>query len=343
MKRAVLAVALCALALAASAAPAAAQFDPSALNRILRQYREGDDLNYGAIREKEKDNLSFILRSFGRIEKERWEGHVESEQKAFWMNAHLLITLWAIVANYPVEGDAIRFFPSDSVQQIPDFWDAEYITPEGMQSLRSIEQKLIEDFEDVRAVLVLFTGTRAGPPPPREAWTGRIVESRIERRMKAYFGSESGAVHDYPGETLYLSELVTGFWREPVLAAARKAREANKGNIPKELRPDIGRKGPWRRYAPEEALILEFLAPYLPARTVSRLKVKPHRIEPLRFDWRLNDGTPPPPEPEGIPLDPDAPFEDIEPGELPAVHSEHRIRIPRKERDPQELTPLFEN
>ncbi|MCB0221155.1 MAG: DUF547 domain-containing protein [Chrysiogenetes bacterium] len=337
--------ALCALfflALTLTGARAArAQFDPSSLNRILRQYQHDGDFDYGAIRDKEKDNIAAILRSFGRVEKERWEGHVESEQKAFWMNAHLVITLWAIVANYPVEGDSIRFFPGDSVQQIPDFWDAQYITPEGMQSLRSIERKLIEQFGDVRAVLVLFNGTRSGPPPPTEAWTGRNVEKRIERRMEQYFASDRGAVHDYQNATLELSEAVTDFWRADVLAAARSARDANQGNVPVALRPRTGPTGPWRRYGEEDALLLEFLSPYLPARTLSRLKVKPHRIETLRYDWRLNDGTPPPPAPEGIPLDPAAPFQDLEPGELPAAQSEHKIRIPEKPKDPQELTPLF--
>ena len=332
---------LCLAMLLACNGEARAQFDPSTLNRILRQYQSEGNFNYGAIREKEKDNLAHLLRSFGRIEKERWEGHVESEQKAFWMNAHLVITLWAIVANYPVEGDAIRFFPSDSVQQIPDFWDADYITPEGMQSLRTIERKLIEDFGDVRAVLVLFNGTRSGPPPPVEAWTGRGVEKRIERRMKEYFASDRGAVHDYQNATLSLSELLTDFWRADVLAAAQRARAANQGNVPAALQPDTGPKGPWRRYEAEDALLLEFLSPYLPARALSRLKVKPHRITALRYDWRLNDGTPPPPQPEGIPLDPAAPFQDLEPGELPAVQGEHKIRIPEEPRDPQELTPLF--
>lgn len=341
MIRAALCLLLALAALLSGAPDARAQFDPSILNRILRQYQHDGQFDYGAIRENEKDNLAAILRRFGRVEKERWEGHVESEQKAFWMNAHLVITLWAIVANYPVEGDAIRFFPSDSVQQIPDFWDAQYITPEGMQSLRSIERKLIEQFGDVRAVIVLFNGTRSGPPPPTEAWTGRNVEKRIARRMEAYFASEQGAVHDYQNATLGLSELVTDFWRADVLAEARKARSTNQGNVPDKLRPKTGPTGPWRRYGEEDALLLEFLSPYLPARTLNRLKVKPHKIEALRYDWRLNDGTPPPAEPEGIPLDPAAPFEDLEPGELPAVQSEHKIRIPEEPRDPQELTPLF--
>ena len=181
----------------------------------------------------------------------------------------------------------------------------------------------------------------AGPPPPTEAWTGRNVEKRIERRMEQYFASDRGAVHDYQNATLELSEAVTDFWRADVLAAARSARDANQGNVPVALRPRTGPTGPWRRYGEEDALLLEFLSPYLPARTLSRLKVKPHRIETLRYDWRLNDGTPPPPAPEGIPLDPAAPFQDLEPGELPAAQSEHKIRIPEKPKDPQELTPLF--
>lgn len=335
------ALALSLVLLALCAGSAAAQFDPSTLNRILRQYCQGGKCDYGALKDKEKDNIAQILRRFGHIEKERWEGHVESEQKAFWLNAHLVITLWAIIANYPIEGEEVRFVPADSIQQIPDFWDAHYITPDGMQSLRSIERKLIDDFGDMAAVLVVFNGTHSGPPPPPEAWSGRSVDKRIETRLREFLASGEGAVHDFINAKLSLSESVTGFWREDILKAARKM--AIEGRVPDALRAGTALGSTWRGYPEEDALLLTFLAPYLPAVMVSRLKVKPHKIETLRYDWRLKDGTPPAKKPDGIPLDPDEPFRELEPGELPAAQSEHKIRIPQKPRDPQKLEPLFGN
>ncbi|MEW6775857.1 MAG: hypothetical protein AB1405_06165 [Bdellovibrionota bacterium] len=308
------------------------------MNRILRDYRKGPEgwLDFSGIKEKELGSLDQLIRSFRRVSVQRWEQTGKDDRKAFWMNAHLAVVLSQISKAYPVDGEKVRFLPRNSIQQIESFWDTEFSFWKGRESLRSIEQKLLsEEFADPAAVVVLYAGTVGGPPPPDEVWSGRSLDEQIERHLRKYMESERGFRLDEAARRMWIPSPFF-FWRADIVRLAPTGRR--EGEPPPF---DERKKDPWNVYPVEEARFLSFVAKFLSKSVVGRIQGRRYEIKELAFDWALADGTPPPKKPEGIPLDPEAPYKEWKEGEMPLAPVDHLPRKWKKKTPPGEIEPLF--
>lgn len=160
---------LCAIMLAA--APVFAEgFDHSALDRFLSQYVDTKGrVNYAGAKQNRAD-LDAYLKAIENADRKSIEAGPKPEVLAFWINVYHAGLLSLILENYPLK----------STQEIPSFWDRQFIkvgaTGEKEKirfSLSEIRNDiLIPRFSDEKIHLALALGAKDGPLFPREAYTG---------------------------------------------------------------------------------------------------------------------------------------------------------------------------
>lgn len=312
--------------------PMAALAEPSpvAIAQLLTDHRaKNGELEFARLKSEGSERLQRLVRELESITSGSWERFTTEERQAFYMNAHLVLVLWQVVRNYPVDGNRIRFFPKNSVQQIEGFWTERYYVNGELHSLRSLEEKLLAEYGPL-SVLPLYIAGRGGPPAPMDAWRANFLERQIRERLTDYFSSARGADADSQGRELRLSSLVVDFWAEPLSRTAAQ-------------QPSLAAQERFEEYAPGEALLLGYLEPYLPRTFIAKAKSRHYPIVRIPFDWSLPDASVKE-APHGIPLDPLKDFQSWEPGEPLPQPTTHFPRLPgKKDREPDEIKPLFED
>jgi hypothetical protein len=153
-------------ATAAMAAPPVAL--PQATSAYLAKFvDENGNVNYGAI----KRNPLEIKALVKRYETTDAKVLTDSDREAFYLNAYNVLVINQIAA----------YYPSESVQKIPGFFDKNLVTVAGEKmTLNDLEaKKLREPFHDPRVHFALVCGAKGCPRLNRQAFVGNQVDAQL--------------------------------------------------------------------------------------------------------------------------------------------------------------------
>ncbi len=155
--------------------------DHSAWTNLLKQHVESGSVNYAAFQNESK-HLQDYLNSLARLSKDQFSEETREEKLATWINLY----------NASVIAKILDFYPVDSIQQIPNFWDDPFVYLAGARySLREIRDQIVRrEFRDERAALALVSGTKSSTPLRSEAYEGNGLIEQLKDQMKLFLADE---------------------------------------------------------------------------------------------------------------------------------------------------------
>ena len=152
-------------------------FDHSAWDALLKAHVEKGRVDYRSFL-KDKSRLDLYLDTIERLPLREVADFSREERIALWINAFNASAIRLILEFYPVE----------STQKIPDFWDLKTVRIAGMRySLKEVREKVFRrGFRDERATLALVSGTKSSSPLREEAYQGKALAEQLRGQMNVF-------------------------------------------------------------------------------------------------------------------------------------------------------------
>ena len=171
------------IALLAPAGAAAADFDHSAFDALLKAHVKGDGVDYEGV-SKKKDALSAYLKTIGETDPATFAS--KDAKLAFWINAYNAHTIAAVLAHWP---------KIDSVSSVaPDFGffkTKDKLVGGKKYSLNDIENEVIRPtFQDPRIHAALNCASVSCPPLLNAAFVPATLNAQLDGVMAAFVNDE---------------------------------------------------------------------------------------------------------------------------------------------------------
>jgi len=129
----------------------------------------------------------------------------DNEKKAFWLNAHNILTLKLIVDNYPIKSNWLASinYPRNSIKQIPGAREKTLFRVMGFQyTLKEAEEVLLEKFDDVRICFGLCYGTVSGGILRNEVYSPENIDKQLDEQTNKYLAKPEN--FKFNNKTVYL-------------------------------------------------------------------------------------------------------------------------------------------
>lgn len=197
---------------APAAAQAAAAFDHSALDALLKKHVKGDRVDYKAL-QADRAALDGYCERLAKLAKADLEKMPKSDQFAFWIDAYNALTLKTIVDHYPIPAPTKPSeFPKNSIRQIDGAWTAKHTVASQQVSLDEIENKVLRPtFKDPRVHTAINCASRGCPPLRAEAFTGAKLEAQLNDNVERFLADPARTVYDAKGSKLVVSKIFDWF------------------------------------------------------------------------------------------------------------------------------------
>ena len=240
---------------------------------ILSTYINKDGLvDYKTLRRKRLELIS-VLSEFANLDPNNYASWSEADKLAFWINAHNMCMLKAVVENYPIQPSRFKvlFYPPNSIMQLSGFWDkADYKIMGENYSLEEIGSKILRgQFDEPRLCFAISYASMGCAPLRREPYNGGSLNQQLDDQARIFLESEKGMKIDRDNRIVYLSRHISvvcqGIY---VKISASKAicrqRPCRRGNFDVYQRTDIKKDADW-------------------------LLRKIFTVKYIRYDWTLNE------------------------------------------------------
>ena len=123
-------------------------------------------VNYSKLKANH-EQLDKYINAITKLDKNSFEKWVDPEKIAFWLNAYNTLTLKAIIDNYPIKPSFLkaRFYPENSIRQIPGVWDKLKFNVMGEKlTLSQIEHEILrKDFKEPRIHMAMVCAAMGCP------------------------------------------------------------------------------------------------------------------------------------------------------------------------------------
>lgn len=177
-------------------ARAAATFDHTAFDQLLRRYVRKDGLVDYAGLKKQQPVLDEYLKA---IVEAQIAALSTDEQLAFYINAYNAYTLKLIVQHYPIA----------SIRDIPDAWTGPKWAVGGqLLTLDEIEHQVIrKQFDEPRIHFALVCAAIGCPILRTDAYTGARLEEQLDAQMRYAHAHERWFRFDSTNDIVHLTKL----------------------------------------------------------------------------------------------------------------------------------------
>ena len=259
-------------ALAAAQDPGAA-VDP--LHRSFDQILDlhvRDGLVYYRMLESQRGGLDRYVASLD-VPAATYERWTRDAKLAFWINAYNAFVLQTVINRYPIKGRNPEF-PAASVGQIPGVFSGIRHRAVGRSvTLDEIEQTILTEFQDPRAVLALGRGALGSGRLRSEAYTAGRVAEQLAGVQTEFVRDGDMLRLDRGAGTISVTPIVS--WRAEHFISAY----------------DPGAAGPLGQRSPIERAVMAFITPHLLPLEREFVQENRFRVTFHEYDWRLNDLT----------------------------------------------------
>ena len=165
---------------------------------------------------KNQANLGATVKQLGAVTAADIKSWSRDQQLAYWINAYNAFTMRAILDNYPLKrgsGIKARFYPANSIRQIPGVWDKITWNAAGENiTLGDIENvKLRKDLDEPRIHFAIVCASIGCPNLKDKAYTADKVEAQLELESKKFVRNVDKVKVDHTKEVLYLSKIFDWF------------------------------------------------------------------------------------------------------------------------------------
>ena len=275
MKSAAIAL-IVALSLSAVSAQPSTPVAVDALHRpfdeILDIYVRDGLVYYFALRQ-ERGKFDRYVQSLGEVGADTLKGWTRERQLAYWINAYNAFVLRTVIDGYPIRGRSPDY-PANSIRQIPGAFERRTFRAAGrLLTLDAIEQDVIGEFGDARALLALSRGAVGGPRLKSEAFTSERLESQLATMTSELPTHRDLVFVDIHNERLSVNALFS--WRERIFTKSLADRAA----------------AIYATRSPLERAVLSLIDPLLVPSEAEYLRKNTFRMSFHDFDWKLNDLT----------------------------------------------------
>ena len=240
---------------------------------VLSTYVDKSGLvDYKTLRRK-RLSLINVLNEYAALDPNSYAAWSNADKLAFWINAHNMCIIKAVVDNYPIQPSRFKviFYPPNSVMQISDFWEKVNYTIMGENySIEEIENKVLRtQFVEPRLCFALTYASLGCSPLRREPYYGRNLSEQLDDQAKIFLASENGMKIDREERVVNLTAIVQWYENEFLL------------NYPPA--------NAFEDKKPTEAAILTYISRHISQKDADWLLRKIFTLTYLRYNWALNE------------------------------------------------------
>jgi hypothetical protein len=232
-----------------------------------------DGLVYYFALKQERGKFDRYVQALGEVGADALKGWPRERQLAYWINAYNAFVLRTVIDNYPIRGKSSDY-PALSIRQIPGSFERRTYRAGGrLLTLDAIEQDVLGELGEPRALLALSRGAVGGPRLKSEAFTAERLESQLATMVSELVTHRDLVFVDVANERLSVNSLFS--WREDIFTKGLAARA-----------PAI-----YASRSPLERAVLSLIDPLLVPSEAEYLRKNTFRMSFHDFDWKLNDLT----------------------------------------------------
>jgi hypothetical protein len=189
---------LLAVAVAPSAAMAAAP-DYAAWNDLLsRYYDPAKGMSYKALKAKDAQTLAGLRQRLAEVDPGSLSRH---DQLAYWINLYNVSVVSIVVDHYPVA--SIRDISTDPIVRLNVFKKPSVKVKGGAISLNDVENaKIREGFKDPRIHFAINCAAESCPPIRTEAYVGDRVGEQLDDQARKFLNGPHGVHLEKDGDAL---------------------------------------------------------------------------------------------------------------------------------------------
>ncbi len=242
--------------------------DYDAWNTLLTTHvdRQGR-VDYPAL-QKDTRALDSVVSQLGAVTSADLGAWNRNQKLAYWINAYNAFTVRTILDHYPLKrasGLKARFYPANSIRQIPGVWDTITWKAGGTSiTLADIENvKLREEIGDARLHVAIVCASIGCPNLANHAYAAETIEAQLELEAKKFVRNVGKVTVDQNKKELHLSKIFE--WFTDDFAAYTAATSYGKLNGP-----------------------VSFIAQHSTPATSNALTTTTFSIKWLDYDWSLN-------------------------------------------------------
>ncbi|HAT1987739.1 TPA: DUF547 domain-containing protein [Legionella pneumophila] len=173
------------------------------LTHYLYQGPEGINfLHYSRVNQEDKAKLAHYIKDLSHIPISQYN---RTEQLAYWINLYNALTIQLILTHWPVQS-ILKLRLSPGFLSIGP-WDATLITIEDQEiTLNDIEHRILRPiWQDARIHYTLNCASMSCPQLQSQAFTGKNVDSLMNKAAKEYVNSPQGVT--FTDKELILSQI----------------------------------------------------------------------------------------------------------------------------------------
>jgi len=240
---------------------------------VLSTYVDKNGLvDYKTLRRKRLALIS-VLSEYANLNPDSYAAWSNSDKLAFWINAHNMCIIKAVIDNYPIQPSRFKviFYPPNSIMQISDFWEkVDYTIMSEKYSIEEIENKVLRtQFVEPRLCFALTYASLGCAPLRREPYYGRNLSEQLDDQAKIFLASENGMKIEREERVVNLTAVVQ--WYENEFLLKYPPADAFKDK------------------KPAEAAILTYISSHISQKDADWLLRKIYTLKYLRYNWVLNE------------------------------------------------------
>ena len=240
---------------------------------VLSTYVDKNGLvDYKTLRRKRLALIS-VLSEYANLDPNNYAAWSNDDKLAFWINAHNMCILKAVIDNYPIQPSRFKmiFYPPNSIMQLSDFWGkVDYTIMGEKYSIEEIENKVLRtQFVEPRLCFALSYASLGCAPLRREPYYGRNLSEQLDDQAKIFLASENGMKIDREERVVNLTAIVQ--WYENEFLLKYPPADAFKDK------------------KPTEAAILTYISRHISQKDADWLLRKIFTLKYIRYNWALNE------------------------------------------------------
>lgn len=235
----------------------------------LKKYVNKDGMVNYALWKKKQQGLNQYLQSLSKLSPDEYKQFSRLEKRALWLNAYNALAIKLVLDHYPIKA-RVSEYPSPSIRQIPDTWDAIKSTVAGQEvSLYTIVHDKLRKAKDPRTHFAVVPAARGGGVLQKRAFRAETVVADLGKLTGKFMSKKENLSLDADRKTITVSQIFRWFPLDFI-----QANELN---------------GPVFQIPRDDDVVKSYVWQFLTEKQKRGLDQKEVRVIYAPYDWLLNE------------------------------------------------------